>query len=610
MESDFFITGGVAIVCLVYSILILILFLMKKKSNKISTTLYFILLVCTVLSIAFYVLNSYISVKGFSYALYTARFLSFTICVWEFLFMLYVTFGFNTDEDNRIIFDKHKKLIIVLNILMVIVNAILSVVLDIKYVKKGDGLPLGLGGSLMTYFNILGVLAIVYTLIVMIIKRKRVNKHAAVLFSFAIVGSVFSFLLEIIIHEPVNDVPFSQAIVIFFLYLSLESQDASLLDAYNKAIEDERELDKLKSEFILGMSHKLRTPMNVILGLSDSILSNDSDDIKDDLYNINLSSNKLLNLVNSILDLSSLQSNKELLNMQNYKFEKLIYDLSSNINSKLKENLIFNINVDEICPNDLYGDDYKLSRILNIIIMNAINHTEYGEVSLNVSCIQIDSSNYEFQFLIKNTGHAMKQELFDITFEDLVKLNNSGNSVIDTDSLKLIVCKSLLELIGGSIEFINETGKGTQYIIKLKQKITSDNRIGSIKERIQLNHVISHDVKNLLGKRILIVDNNKVNITILKRLLGKYSCNVENVLNPKDAIELIGVNNYDLIFYGNDIDDKRGEDFVRGLESTGNRVPNIIGIVNQNGNYSYYNDVIMCPIDFKGLNTVINKYFS
>ena len=111
MESDFFITGGVAIVCLVYSILILILFLMKKKSNKISTTLYFILLVCTVLSIGFYVLNSYISIKGFSYALYTARFLSFTICVWEFLFMLYVTFAFNTDEDNRIIFDKHKKLI-------------------------------------------------------------------------------------------------------------------------------------------------------------------------------------------------------------------------------------------------------------------------------------------------------------------------------------------------------------------------------------------------------------------------------------------------------------------------------------------------------------------
>ena len=608
MESDFLITSGVAIVCFVYTLLIFLLFMLKKKSSKISSVFYLILLVCTVFSIGFYVLNSYFSLNDFSFSLFTGRFLSFTICVWEFLFMLYVTFAFNSEDDNRKIFSNNKTLIIILNIIMVVVNALLSIILDLQYVKKANGLPLGMGGTLVTYYNVLGILAIVYTLIIMIIKRKNVTKHGAVLFLFAIIGSIFSFLLEMIIHEPVNDVPFSQAIVIFFLYLSLESQDASLLNAYNKAIEDEKQMDKLKSEFILGMSHKLRTPMNVILGLSDSIINNTSDNIKDDLYNINYSSKSLLDLVNSVHDLSSVQSNLEKLDLKDYKLENVICDLSVNINSNLKENIIFNINVDEICPNELYGDDFKLHKVLYIVVNSLVSHIEYGEVNLNVSCNQIDTSNYEFIFLFKSFGNMFNKVMFDINFDDLIKLNNKNN-VIDTNALKLVVCKNLIELMGGNIEFVNDD-QGIQCVIKLKQKVTSKNTIGSIKDKIQFNNIVNDNIKNISDKKVLIIDDNKVNIVVLKRLFNKFNCNIESVFSPKDGLDLINNNNYDLVIVSNDIEEMTGEDFVNKLYSTGNRVPNIIGVVNDKKVYSYFSDVLLCPIEFKKINTIINKYFS
>ena len=104
----------------------------------------------------------------------------------------------------------------------------------------------------------------------------------------SMVYCVLSFALEAIIHEPVNDVPFIQAIVIFFLYLSQESQDALLLDSYNASVKEAEESNKLKAEFIMNMSHQLRTPMNTILGFSESILTTEEltlEGVKEDSEN-------------------------------------------------------------------------------------------------------------------------------------------------------------------------------------------------------------------------------------------------------------------------------------------------------------------------------------
>ena len=242
-----------------------------------------------------------------------------------------------------------------------------------------------------------------------------------ILATLVIIIATGSILLGITGVMKLNDICFLHTVVVMFLYLSLESQDRALLAEFNESNKKAKESNQLKSEFIMNMSHQLRTPMNTILGFSDSLLTTENlteSALIIDSQNIELASKRLLDLINSILDISRIESNKEVLNNENYTLDSVIYDISSNINSKInKENIVFTINANSNCPNDLFGDPYKISKILNIILSNAIKNTEYGEISLNVSSSVVDAENHEFTFHIKNTGHTMKIENFERNFD-------------------------------------------------------------------------------------------------------------------------------------------------------------------------------------------------
>ena len=216
---------------------------------------------------------------------------------------------------------------------------------------------------------------------------------------------IVAYLLVYLLKIEISNIPFLMSAIEVVLYLSVESQDASLLSEFNESNLKAEESNKLKSEFIMNMSHQLRTPMNTILGFSDSLLTNDNltlESVNDDAGYIKQASKRLLELVNSILDISKFQSGKEILNDDDYLLDTVIYDVSSHINSLInKENLLFNINANENCPNNLYGDAYKLAKVLNIFLANAVKYTNYGEVSLNVSSSLVENDIHEFVFHIK-----------------------------------------------------------------------------------------------------------------------------------------------------------------------------------------------------------------
>ena len=114
---------------------------------------------------------------------------------------------------------------------------------------------------------------------------------------------------------------------------------------------------------------------------------------------------------------------------------------------------------------------------------------------MNISSVKIDSINSEFTFWIKNSGHTMTVDNFNKSINDIVKLSNENDYQIDSNSINVIVAKNLIDKIGASIEFINEAGKGTQYIIKLKQKVNSEERLGNIREKIQTIHNSNYQIK-------------------------------------------------------------------------------------------------------------------
>ena len=614
MEDKFLIVCGIGIVCFVYVCVVSIMFFLKKTSKRIPSKIFSYFLILSIIFILLYIILGIVSFNNIEFAQLFGRFVVFLFTVWEITLIIYLFFTFRGEKGNQEFLDKSKKNFFIFVFVLTLINLILSFTLPFEYKPLDSRSSYGFSGILTIYYSALGALAYCVCLYLIVKNRNRVDILTKILFFVCILFLVLTYIFEFVFNESLNKIPFIITTIIMFLYFSMESQDALLLDEYNESVKIESEVSQLKSDFIMNMSYELRSPMNAILGFTDSLLLKDTisiEDLKEDSKSIVLSSKKLLELINSIIDLSKLDSNNDSININAYKLENIIYDISSNINAYItKENLLFNINADENCLNDLYGDDHKIAKILNIIIKNAINHTNYGEVSLNVSCVKVDSSNVELTFLIKNSGHTMSEENFNKGFNDLVKLSNDSNYKIDSNTINLLVAKNLIDKIGAGIEFINETGKGTQYIIKIKQKVNSDNVLGNIKDKIQTIHNSSYQVNDYTGKKVLIIDDKNISMVILQRLLNQYNVTIDTCLNPKDSIDLINNNNYDLIFLENSMDEMSGGDVINRVNATGNILPFVVGIINDRtalNKDNEYNAILTNPIEFKKLNRIINS---
>ena len=616
MFDIFWGTNGITLVCMVFAIIILAIYLLKEKAKSLTGKVFFALTISTIITMISSICWGTAAIFDSKWTNLLAKIFSFLIVCWDYMLIFYISIVFKTDKENREYYEKHDKISYVLGTILILVNLAFVIFLKFESVYVESENVFITGGPLNLYFNIMGGIAILYALVTIISYRKRLDSLTKILGIFAIIVCSASVILGLTELMKVNDICFLHTIAIMFLYLSLESQDKAILEEFNESNEKSKKTNELKSEFIMNMSHQLRTPMNTILGFSDSLLSNETitqSELIEDSLSIETAAKKLLDMINSILDISKIESNKEIVNNEDYTLDSIIYDVSSHINSKIdKENLVFAINANSNCPNDLHGDAYKISKILNVILTTVIKNTEYGEVSLNVSSTIVDAEYHEFTFHIKNTGHSTSTMDFDKDFEDLIKLNSDGNNDIDADTLKIIAVKGLLNILDGKIDFINQVGQGVQYIIKIKQKVTSMNELGNIREKIQTRQEISQVKLDLTGKKILIVDDKKINTILLQRLLKQYKVEVEDTTNPRDGVEKVKNNIYDLVFVNHEMEEMSGEDFVKKLETTGNKLPPIIGLltgINEILDIKNYTATLDCPIEYRRLNKAINRIF-
>ena len=592
-------TNAMTIVSFLYLILVFIFYNLKGKNEKVTSkifvsVIYFTFILCILFSVWVF-----LAVTDNNLKFLIGRITTFGFMLWDIILLFYITFLPKDNEKNIEFFKKNKVKVIVGGIVVFVLCLALSFILDIDIYQTDIRKTFHMGGTLSIAEQCIRNFVVIYAFIIIIKNGKKIESITKVLFGVLMGICVIQVIQVLFGPFKLNDDILINVMTIFFMYLSVESQDKLLLAEYNESVKKSREFNELKSNFMKNISHQIRTPMSIIVGMSEHIIiDNDitEEEVRENTLYVKNASDSLLNLINSIFDLSRIESNKDIINIDNYCLDSVIFDISSNINSKLKENLVFTINADEICPNDLVGDGHKLCKILNIFLMNAINHTEYGEVSLNVSCTQIDSLNYELTFLIKNSGHSMSNEMFNTSFEDIVEMKN-----IDHNTINLVVAKSLLDMIGGSIEFINETGKGTQYIIKLKQKLSSQNKLGNIKEKIQTNYDLSHRIVNLLGKKVLIVDDDKTNIELLSKYLSQYNLIIDSTFEISDCNNLIKNNNYDIVFINAKFD---------GIDLS-NKDIKVIGLVDKinDGKSNNYYDKLNTPFEFRDVNKIINNIY-
>ena len=316
---------------------------------------------------------------------------------------------------------------------------------------------------------------------------------------------------------------------------------------------DELELSsKYKSEFLANMSHELRTPLNAIIVLSNMLENNkfnnlDKEEIKKASI-IHKSGNELLLLINDVLDLSKIEAGKMILEEEFFSSKSLIEELSNLFNAQIEEKKLSFI-IEDNFNSQICSDKTKILQILKNFISNALKFTKTGSISLRIETLD----ERKLQILVCDTGIGIKKEQLESVFNAFVQADGSISRKYGGTGLGLSISRKMAEFIGGEITLQSTVLKGSTFslILPIVIQNETDERIAENKISDEITRYTSstNDSQELLGSKILVVDDDIRNIFILSEFLSSHGADVITAHNGKEAIDKLEANdnNIDII---------------------------------------------------------------
>ena len=313
-----------------------------------------------------------------------------------------------------------------------------------------------------------------------------------------------------------------------------------------------RSATKSKSDFLSNMSHEIRTPINAILGMNEMILRETEDrKVKEYATNIESSGNMLLSLINDILDFSKIESGKMELVLVEYQLSSVVNDLTNMIRPKAEQKkLNFKLDIDQNIPNVLYGDEVRVRQVITNILTNAVKYTDMGEVCLKISFEEVDSKNVELCIEVKDTGQGISEEDLGKLFGNFERFNQKKNRMVEGTGLGMAITKRILDLMQGSISVESKLGKGSKFTVLLKQEIRDRAPMGDFKERFEQSidsRDEYHKSFSAPDARILVVDDNAMNLAVVRGLLQPVDIKIDTVKSGKECLELLRRKSYNLV---------------------------------------------------------------
>jgi len=301
------------------------------------------------------------------------------------------------------------------------------------------------------------------------------------------------------------------------------------------------QLSEAKEMFLSVMSHEIRTPLNAVIGMTHLLLDNDPKESQiDDLNILKFSSENLLNIINDILDFTKIETGNLHLESIPFDLHTLSVDIvnSLQVNAAKKGNLLV-LDYDDRIPLVLLGDKTRLYQVLVNLLGNAIKFTDYGKIQLSVKLKVVESSHALIYFEVKDTGIGIPKDKQSYIFETFTQAKSDIARKYGGTGLGLAITKKLLKLYHSDIEVQSTEGKGTvfSFVINFATPTDGDKTL------------ITVNLPSLFtDKRVLVVDDNEVNILIAKRFLSKWGLTIDFASNGEEAINKIVGNVYDLIF--------------------------------------------------------------
>lgn len=377
-----------------------------------------------------------------------------------------------------------------------------------------------------------------------------------VIYIFSIFGIILIYLVWLVVGSQINKSIQIQRKELENLKLK---QTADAMVAANEA----------KDKFLALMSHDIRTPINAILGMNEMILRESKEqDIYEYASDVKGAGNTLLTLVNSILDFSKIEEGKMEIVPVEYESRVLINNLINGVKTRADEkNLEFKLDIDKNLPSFMFGDDVRVSQVISNLLTNAVKYTEKGFISLVIREYSRKDDNVTLFVEVKDSGIGIKAEDIDKLFESFKRLDEERNRNIEGTGLGMTIVSSLLDMMGSKLNVSSEYGIGTTFSFYIDQKIISSEPMGDF-DHIPPNNIVRTDDYIYAPKaRIMVVDDNDMNLKVIKSLLKINGITPDLVSSGREAINKAKENTYDIIFLDHMMPDMDGIETLNILKN-------------------------------------------
>ena len=593
------------------SIFLLILFFSKKNVKNSETKIYSYLVVCGLLESFLYF---FICFTGdFFFADSTLLFYKFLNKILIIIYTLWMTllyfYCLEISNKDTIKINRIKKFYIIFDVIVTILMVFSPLSLELNINNKTSN-AYGLAIDILYLVCMIYLLLIFFSLIIDYKKADNDLKRKKYVPMFVL---CLLFLVSLIIRvfDPYFNITSNIfSFVLLIMYHTIENPDIKLINQLELAKNSAEKANNAKTEFLSSMSHEIRTPLNAIVGFSNAILDDNTlEEAQDEAKDIIMASDNLLEIVNGILDISKIEAGKmEIINVD-YNPVQVFNDVYKLVKPRIGDKPItLKCNFSSDIPNTLNGDMGKVREIITNLLTNACKYTEKGIIDFEVSCINTKNTS-KLVISVEDTGRGIKPDKIDKLFTKFNRLEEDRNTTLEGTGLGLAITKSLVDMMGGRIIVQSKYGSGSKFTVYLTQKIVSLE--GGIVE-VEKEEIEKKDYSN---KKVLLVDDNNLNIKVASRLLRNYKIIPDTCLSGIEAIEMIKNNKYDLILLDDMMPKLSGvETFKKLKEDRKFNTPVVILTANavsgMKEKYLSYglDDYLAKPIDKLELDRVLDKY--
>lgn len=454
--------------------------------------------------------------------------------------------------------------------------------------------------------------------------KKRLEEYRLV--AIGCIGIVFSGALTVYfmnVFDGDNYIGLPLCAGLSFLLIMASIAAARYVVDAEKEKQKALEASASKVSFLTRMSHEIRTPINTILGMNEMILRENKDIAITEYVNYSQKAGRmLLSLVNDVLDFSKIDSGILHIADNPYSLTEILSDSYHMLEARAKKkDLTVELNVDKRTPNQLSGDEVAMKQVLTNLLTNAVKYTSKGCITLGVSGIYADNGEFSLKITVADTGEGIREEDIGKLYESFSRLDEKKHQNIEGSGLGLPIVKQLVDKMEGEIKVQSVYGKGSLFTVIVPQKVLGTAVVGDIREAFRKE--AEERVRFRQGfiapeAKILAVDDNDMNLMVIRGLLKQTQMQVETASGGEEALEKCSQKKYDLIFMDHMMPGMDGVEAMKTLHKDKHNLNHATPVVVLTANAvagckdlylkEGFVDYISKPVDVMKLDRVLRTY--